>query len=101
MGNSTFRSDVTGLTGNETITGFAEISADILSGPTSGATVIATDYVKVGGKYIFGGSVTESSASVVAAASALVSIGSLQGALFLNTSNTWQFTATNTAATLG
>jgi len=103
MGTTHFRSNVRGKAGTETITNFATISGTTVSGTTvsgtavSGTTLSATSYIKVGSCYIFYGSVTNNSASVVAAASALITTASLSGSIFLDPTSTWKFTATNVA----
>ena len=76
-----------------------------MSGVLSGATNIrATNYLKLGdeGFLFLGKSITNVEASIIAAASALVTTASLKGSLFISASpvGAWVFTATNTAATL-
>jgi len=104
MGTSHQRSNLVAKNGTQTISGFASITATALSAPTitsttsvSSAKVIATSYIKIGSRYMFSGNVTANTASVVAAASALVTIASLKGSIFLNEGALWQFTATNVA----
>ena len=63
---------------------------------TAGTNIVATTYIKVGSKYVFGGAVTENSASVMAAATVYIATTLLPGSLYLNTTNTWRF---NTALT--
>ena len=74
-----------------------------MGGALTGATSIrATNYVQVGDTYIFSGAVNANSASIVAAASAVVTTASLKGSLFMNASNgvLWTLTATMTATSV-
>ena len=117
MGTTHFRSDIQGLAGTEAIAAFASVNAGTVTATTlvlgtgitgnatvtgnvSAAKVKATNYIQIGSRYIFAGGVTETSASIVASASTLVTTASLQGSLYLNTANLWYFTATMTAATV-
>jgi hypothetical protein len=118
MGTSHVRSNLEGKAGTETITNFATIgdtstalvgasltsAAVTATGATQGATVVATNYVKIGNIYIFSGSVgTNSSASILAAATSALGTHPIpKGSMFMNASPgcVWAFTATMTAATL-
>jgi len=110
MGDSHYKSNIVAKAGTETISGFASVGGTAVTGTTvtatgavTGATVVATSYVKIGSIYILSGTVpTNSSASILAAAVALVSAPVPKGTLFINASPgaLWQFTATMTAATL-
>ena len=111
-------SNMVGKDGTETITNFATIgdtSAALVgatvtsSGAVSGTTitgstgVIGTSYVKVAGVYLMSGAVpTNTSASILDAAVALVSAPVPKGSMFMNASPgaLWVFTATMTAATV-
>ena len=95
-------SSCTATTGHITTLTSNSLTATNITGSTSitSPIITASSYLKVGNKYLFSGDVTEVSASIVAAASSLVTIASLKGSLFMNTSNLWYFTATNTAATV-
>ncbi len=119
MGNSHFKSNVIAKTGNETIRGFATISATTLTGGTvkatsamhaesltattvniSGVTSIAAgQYIKLGShQYILFGDM-DSQASVEAAATAVDA--SCRGSLYLGTDGqAWIMTADDTAATI-
>ena len=92
---SKFRSNVSGLKGTETITGFATISADAI---TSTAALTSGTYLMIGlQKYIFvGQGVTANSASIVAVADALVATP-IKGSLYLGDANLWQFDSDVTA----
>jgi len=112
MGTSHIDSDMVGKDGTETITGFATVgdaSTALVGSTVSAATVtgttgvIGTSYVKVAGVYLMSGSVgTNTSASILAAAVALVSAPVPKGSMFMNASPgaLWVFTATMTAATV-
>ena len=118
MGTAHVKSNLAGLNGTETITNFATIgdtSAAIVGASLStsgviggtvltGSTgVVGTSYLKVGSVYIMSGSVpTNTSASIVAAAQALVTPPVTKGSIFLNATPgaIWVFTATMTAATV-
>ena len=112
MGTSHYKSDLQGKDGTETITNFAtigDVSTAIVGSTINGTVltgstgVVGTSYVKVGTVYIMSGVVqTNSSASIVAAAQALVGGTITKGSMFLNASPgaIWSFTATMTAATV-
>jgi len=109
MGDSHYKSNIVAKTGAETISGFGTLSGTALTGTSitgtsiTGTSVVATSYVKVGSIYIFSGSVpTNSNASILAAAVAVVGAPIPKGSLFVNATPgaLWQFTATMTAATL-
>jgi len=89
--------------GTNVVSTAGNVTAD--AGYVSGGNVRATSYVKVGNKYIFGGSVTNNESSVMYAASvALGSPSLLPGGLFLNASGgvgtSWMFDGTTTATKL-
>ena len=94
---TTFTGDLTGdVTGTHTGTVSGNVTGN-LTGNVDGTTVKATSYVQVGDRFTFSGSLTENSASIVAAASALVTTASLKGSIFLAGTYLWHFDATNTA----
>jgi len=107
MGDSHYASNLKGKEGTETISNFDSIECTTVTGTTvtgttvNGTTVRATNYTKVGDRYIFSGGVTENSASVVAAATALVTAASLPGSLYLNEGGTcWVYTSSSVATNL-
>ena len=112
MGDSHYASNLKGKEGTETISNFDSIECTTVTGTTvtgttvtgttvNGTTVRATNYTKVGDRYIFSGGVTENSASVVAAATALVTAASLPGSLYLNEGGTcWVYTSSSAATNL-
>ena len=91
--------------GTISITGGAISGASSTTSATvSGTKVKASSYLQISstGPWLFGGSVTQNSASIVAAASSLVTTASLKGSIFMNASGgqLWVFTATMTATSL-
>lgn len=90
----------TSISGTTVTDGTAQLSGGVVSGATS---VRATNYVQIGDSYLFlGSSITTNAASILAAASSLVTTASLKGSMFISASpvSAWVFTATNTCATL-
>ena len=113
LGTSHYRSSLQGKAGTETISNFATVTADSLvgavtgavTGDVAGAIVKATSYVKLGSTaYIFSGAVSTNSASIIAAASPLVSVASLPGSLYLSQNSgageAWIFVSSILATTL-
>ena len=89
-----------GAVSGTTITGSGAVSGTTITGSTG---VIGTSYVKVAGVYLMSGAVpTNTSASILDAAVALVSAPVPKGSMFMNASPgaLWVFTATMTAATV-
>jgi len=89
--------------GTNVVSTAGNVTAD--AGYVSGGNVRATNYIKVGTKYIFGGTVVNAEANIMVAASdALGSPSLLPGGLFLNASGgvgtAWLFDSSTTATKL-
>ena len=89
--------------GTNVVSTAGNVTAD--AGYVSGGNVRATNYIKVGTKYIFGGTVVNAEANIMVAASdALGSPSLLPGGLFLNASGgvgtAWLFDTSTTATKL-
>ena len=99
---STIAAGTTVTAGTNIISTAGNITGD--AGYVSGGNVRATNYIKVGSRYLFGGAVTNNEASVMAAATAFIATTSLTGGLFLNAissaGTTWMFDTPTTATKL-
>ena len=101
MGDTHWRSNLKGKNGTETISNFATIGGTNItaSGTVQGAKVVATSYLTVGSRYIFYGD-SNTSASIVAEATALVATP-IKGSMYMSsTGNVWVYKSDSAASPL-